>query len=245
MANIRSSLGSKATCHVFLKPFSRHSFKTAAKTKPQRLLLSSALVLALALSPLVLAQSWDASSSELLSRWEHITTAMDRKDREQALESLAAEASALVEANPANSDLLIVDGIVQASLAREVGGLDALGAAKHARNVLERAVEIDADGHAGSAYVTLGALYDRAPGWPVAFGDSETAEQMFQRALEIRPDGMDVNYYYAAFLAEEGRNAEAIEHARRAEQGAPRADRQASDKALKNKARVLRQKLGG
>ncbi|MGO2132314.1 MAG: hypothetical protein ACTH3D_05355 [Halomonas sp.] len=221
------------------------SGQTSTKTRLQQLLLPSALALTLAVSPLALAQSWDGPAYELLGRWEHITTAMDKSSREQALESLAAEATALVEANPGNSDLLIIDGIVRASLAREVGGLGALGAAKQARKVLERAVEIDPDGHAGSAYVTLGALYDRAPGWPVAFGDSEIAEQMFQRALEIRPEGMDVNYYYAAFLADEGRNAEAIEHARRAEQGTPRADRQASDTALKNQARVLRQKLGG
>lgn len=223
----------------------KSGFTSAFRSSCRQLLVPGALALALSVSPLALAQSWDGPAYELLNRWEHITTAMDKSGREQALESLAEEATALVEANPGNSDLLIVDGIVQASLAREVGGLGALGAAKQARKVLERAVEIDSDGHAGSAYVTLGALYDRAPGWPVAFGDSETAEQMFQRALEIRPDGMDVNYYYATFLADEGRNAEALEHARRAEQGTPRADRQASDAALKNQARVLRQKLGG
>lgn len=223
----------------------KSGFTATLRSCSRQLLLPGALALTLAVSPLALAQSWDSSAYELLNRWENITTSMDKNRREQALESLAAEATALVDANPGNSDLLIIDGIVQASLAREVGGLGALGAAKQARKVLERAVEIDPEGHEGSAYVTLGALYDRAPGWPVAFGDSEVAEQMFQRALEIRPDGMDVNYYYAAFLADEGRNAEAIEHARRAEQGTPRADRQASDKALKTQARVLRQKLGG
>lgn len=220
-------------------------FTAILRSGSRQLLLPGALALALAVSPLALAQSWDSSAYELLNRWENITTSMDQNRREQALESLAAEATAQADDNPGNSDLLIVEGIVQASLAREVGGLDALGAAKQARKVLERAVEIDPDGHAGSAYVTLGALYDRAPGWPVAFGDSETAEQMFRRALEIRPDGMDVNYYYAAFLADEGRDDEAIVHARRVEQGAPRSDRQASDQALKARARVLRQKLGG
>lgn len=208
-------------------------------------LLTGALALALSVSPLALAQSWDGPAFELLNRWEHITTAMDKDRREQALKSLAEEATAVADANAGNSDLLIVEGIVQASLAREVGGLGALGAAKQARRVLERAIEIDSDGHAGSAYVTLGALYDRAPGWPVAFGDSEIAEKMFKRALEIRPDGMDVNYYYATFLADEGRKAEALEHARRAEEGTPRAERKASDEALQAEARALRQQLGG
>lgn len=208
-------------------------------------LLTGALTLALAVSPLAFAQSWDGMAFELLSRWEHITTTMDKDRRKQALELLAEEATAAANTNAGNSDLLIVEGIVQASLAREIGGLSALGAAKQARRVLERAIEIDSDGHEGSAYVTLGALYDRAPGWPVAFGDSETAEQMFKRALEIRPDGMDVNFYYAAFLADEGREAEALEHARRVEQGTPRVDRQASDEALRAEARALRRQLEG
>ena len=218
-------------------------FKPSLKLKQS--LLTGALTLALAVSPLAFAQSWDGMAFELLSRWEHITTTMDKDRRKQALESLAEEATAAANANVGNSDLLIVEGIVQASLAREIGGLSALGAAKQARRVLERAIEIDSDGHEGSAYVTLGALYDRAPGWPVAFGDSETAEQMFKRALEIRPDGMDVNFYYAAFLADEGREAEALEHARRAEQGTPRVDRQASDEALRAEARALRRQLEG
>ena len=218
-------------------------FKPSLKLKQS--LLTGALTLALAVSPLAFAQSWDGMAFELLSRWEHITTTMDKDRRKQALESLAEEATAAANANVGNSDLLIVEGIVQASLAREIGGLSALGAAKQARRVLERAIEIDSDGHEGSAYVTLGALYDRAPGWPVAFGDSETAEQMFKRALEIRPDGMDVNFYYAAFLADEGREAEALEYARRAEQGTPRADRRASDEALRAEARALRRQLEG
>lgn len=212
------------------------------KLKP---LLVGALTLAFTVSPLTFAQSWNGASFELLNRWEHITTVMDKDRREQALTSLAEEASASAGANMSNSDLLIVEGIVQASLAREIGGLSALSAAKQARRVLERAIEIDPDGHEGSAYVTLGALYDRAPGWPVAFGDSEVAEQMFQRALEIRPDGLDVNYYYAAFLADEGRKAEALEHARRVEEGTPRADRRASDEELQTEARALRRELGG
>ena len=73
--------------------------------------------------------------------------------------------------------------------ARERGGLGALGTAGDARDVLERAIEIDPTGGNGSAYVTLGALYDRAPGRPLGFGNSDTAERMFQRALELSMPG--------------------------------------------------------
>jgi len=188
-------------------------------------------------------QAWGHAVSELRHRWEQITTEMPEDRRESALESLADESSALAEAYPRQSPVLVWRGIVLASHARAAGGLSALGSAKQAREVLERAVELDPEGHNGSAWVTLGALYDRAPGWPVAFGDEQTAERMFQRALSIRPDGIDVHYYYAAFLEEEGRGDEAREHARRAVAGTARATRPRSDEALRDDARALLARL--
>jgi Tfp pilus assembly protein PilF len=73
----------------------------------------------------------------------------------------------------------------------------------------------------------------------ISFGDSDTAEEMFQRALEIRPDGIDVNYYYAAFLQEEGNTQAAREHAHRAVNGTAREGRQASDEALRRDAQAM------
>ena len=77
----------------------------------------------------------------------------------------------------------------------------------------------------------------------MGFGNSATAERMFQRALQIRPDGIDVNYYYATFLEDEGRRDEAREHAQRAVDGTAREDRQASDEALREQARALLSQL--
>ncbi|MDT8879789.1 TRAP transporter TatT component family protein [Halomonas saccharevitans] len=213
----------------------------------------SAIVLATLLGPGLLAaslaqaqaepQAWDQEVGELRHRWERITTEMPEDRRESALESLSKESSALAEAYPRQGPVLVWRGIVLASHARAAGGLAALGSAKQAREVLERAVELDPEGHNGSAWVTLGALYDRAPGWPVAFGDEQTAERMFRRALSIRPEGIDVHYYYAAFLEEEGRRDEAREHARRAIDGTARATRPLSDEALRDDARALLARL--
>ncbi|MGM0521590.1 MAG: tetratricopeptide repeat protein, partial [Pseudomonadota bacterium] len=141
------------------------------------------------------------------------------------------------------ADVLVWKGIVLAALAREQGGLGALGNAKDARDALERAIEIDPTGNNGSAYVTLGALYDRVPGGLISFGDTDTAEQMFQRALEIRPEGIDVNYYYAAFLQEEGNTQAAREHAESAVNGSARDSREASDEALREDAASLLKSL--
>ncbi|MCE8003624.1 tetratricopeptide repeat protein [Billgrantia ethanolica] len=209
----------------------------------RRQLLAAALGTALLIAPFTLAQAWEGEVEALKQRWEQITTQRAEGQRRHSLKSLSDEAEQLVQANPGEAQPLIWYGIIEASHARERSGLGALGSARSARDALERAIEIDPQGGNGSAYVTLGALYDRAPGRPVGFGNSGTAERMFQRALQIRPDGIDVNYYYATFLEDEGRRDEAREHAQRAVDGTAREDRQASDEALREQARALLSQL--
>jgi tetratricopeptide (TPR) repeat protein len=209
----------------------------------RRQLLAAALGTALLIAPFTVAQAWESEVEALKQRWEQITTLRAEGQRRHSLKSLSDEAERLVQAHPGEAQPLIWYGIIEASHARERSGLGALGSARSARDALERAIEIDPQGGNGSAYVTLGALYDRAPGRPVGFGNSATAERMFQRALQIRPDGIDVNYYYATFLEDEGRRNEAREHAQRAVDGTAREDRQASDEALREQARALLSQL--
>src|SRR5690554_1292200 len=206
-------------------------------------LLAAALGAGLMLAPLTAVLAWESDVEALQQRWEQITTQQAEGERRGALKTLSERAERLAEANPDVAQPLIWYGIIEASHARERSGLGALSSARSARDALERAVEVDPQGGNGSAYVTLGALYDRAPGRPVGFGNSDTAERMFQQALEIRPDGIDVNFYYAAFLEDEGRIDEAREHARRAVEGEARPDREASDEALREEARELFERL--
>ncbi|EPC01282.1 hypothetical protein L861_11965 [Litchfieldella anticariensis FP35 = DSM 16096] len=205
----------------------------------RRRLSIAILGVGLSLASLGMVQAYENEVFALKNRWEHITTQVPERERADDFSALAEDARTLAEEYPQAARVLVWEGIILASQARAQGGIGALGLAKEARAVLERAIDIDPQGNNGSAYVTLGALYDRAPGWPLGFGDSETAQEMFSRALEIRPEGIDVNYYYATFLEDEGRQGEAREHARRAVEGQAREDRQASDEALREQARSL------
>ncbi|WP_299235987.1 tetratricopeptide repeat protein [uncultured Halomonas sp.] len=209
----------------------------------RRRLLTSAMGLGVSLSlavlPVAAAHAWEARVEGIKNHWERVVTEQPEGERADGLKALAGQVERLVEEHPNAAVPLVWRGIIEASWARERSGLGALSSAKSARAALERAVELDPRGHNGSAYVTLGALYDRVPGGLLGFGDSETAERMFQQALAIRPDGIDVNFYYAAFLKEEGRLGEAREHARRAVEGQARPSRTASDEALRDEAREL------
>ncbi|WP_075879053.1 TRAP transporter TatT component family protein [Vreelandella massiliensis] len=201
--------------------------------------LATALIGASLVLVSVSANAYENALFALKNRWEHTVTQTPKSEREENLKALAEEVQTLAKQHSDAADVLIWQGVVLASYAREQGGLGALGSAKEARDALERAIELDPAGNNGSAYVTLGALYDRVPGGLISFGDSETAERMFQRALDIRPDGIDVNYYYASFLEEEGNTQAAKAHAQRAVNGTAREGRKASDEALRNDAKAL------
>ena len=181
------------------------------------------------------AQTPDSTLFSLMQRWGNVEYQMQGDAQLKAFEDLADEADALARSQPENPRVLTAQGVVLASFAKAKGGLGALDLAKRARTVLEKAISLDPQGESGSAYVTLGALYQHAPGWPIAFGDSDKARELLHKAVSIRPDGIDTNFYYAQFLAEQGEDAEALTYAKRAVDGQPRAGR-SSDEALRQEA---------
>ncbi|KXS38657.1 MULTISPECIES: hypothetical protein [Modicisalibacter] len=191
--------------------------------------LSGAFVLLLALP----AMAGEASVFPLMHRWAHINYRMHGEAQETAFAALADDAAGLAETHPRNAEVLTWQGIILASEAGARGGLGALDLAKQARDVLERAIDIDPQGDNGSAYVTLGTLYARVPGWPISFGDDERAERLLKKAVAIRPEGIDTRYFYAAFLHGQGRDPAALDQALKAQQAPDRPGREASDKGLR------------
>ena len=96
---------------------------------------------------------------------------------------------------------LIWQGICLSSEA-ELTKLTALGKVKEAKKIFEKALKINETELEGSAYMNLAVLYHRVPGWPIAFGDKQISEEYFKKALEISPNNIDANYFYALFLAD-------------------------------------------
>src|SRR5699024_1485115 len=110
---------------------------------------------------------------------------------------------------------------------------------KQARVNLESAIAMDSQGVDGLAYLTLGLLYERTPGWPVAFGSIRSADEMYAKAIEIRPEGVDTNYQYARFLKGIERKEEAFQYAQKALEATPRPTLEAFDKAQQELALKL------
>ena len=183
---------------------------------------------------------------EIQSEWArlyYLDEFLNKNFRE--LQALSQQADKLAQQHPQNAEALVWDAIVLSTLAQKKGGLGALGLVKQAKHQLEQAEAIDPEVLGGSVYASLGSLYSKVPGWPIGFGDDEKAEQYFKKALAINPQGLDINYFFAEYLVEQGNEKLALEHIERALQAEPMSDRPVADQGRRQQALKLRAELTG
>ena len=186
--------------------------------------------LAVLLLPLTLFAGADNMVvSDLQHDWARVNYEMRGDAQLQAFEQLVARADAAVINHPQSAEVLIWDGIIKSSYAGAKGGLGALSLVKDARDCFETAMKIDDTALNGSAYTSLGSLYYQVPGWPVGFGNDKKAVQLLQKALEINPDGIDSNYFYADYLLSKKQYEEAERYLLKAQNAAPRPGRAVAD----------------
>ena len=167
--------------------------------------------------------------SELQQRWAQIQYQMPKDKRADAFEKLSADAAAFVRQYPGTPEPLIWEGIINSSWAGAVGGLGALGKVKAAKTSLEQAMKLDPNALQGSAYTSLGTLYDQVPGWPIGFGDADKADALLRKALQINPNGIDSNYFWADHLYRQKHYPEATAALQKALQAQPRPGRELAD----------------
>ena len=161
------------------------------------------------------------------------------------LKALAQKANELAAAHPQNAEALVWNAIVLSTLAEKKGGLGALSLVKEARLKLEQAEAIDPAVLGGSVYASLGSLYSKVPGWPIGFGSDEEAEKYFKKALAINPQGLDINYFFAEYLADHGEDQLALEYIDKALQAPRMAERPVADAGRREQALKLRESLLG
>ena len=191
-----------------------------------------ALLLAatLSLPAWALDEAGQARLRQVQTRWAEIQYQLPEAQREAALEKLAADSAAFTREQPQAAEAWIWHGIVTSSWAGAQGGLGALGKAKDAKRYLEQAIALDSAALQGSAYTSLGTLYDRVPGWPIGFGDEEKADELLRQALQINPDGIDSLYFWGDHLMRQGHYAEARATLEKARHAPPRPGRELADR---------------
>ena len=192
-------------------------------------LLTLMLTAALSLPVWALDEAGQARLHAVQTRWAEIQYQLPEAQREAALEKLAAESAAFTREQPQAAEAWVWHGIVTSSWAGAQGGLGALGKAKDAKAYLEKAIALDPGALQGSAYTSLGTLYDRVPGWPIGFGDKARAEEYFKKSLAINPDGIDPNFFYGEYLCDRDRFQEARPYLEKALKAPPRPGRELAD----------------
>lgn len=201
------------------------------------------LVLTLLLSTPLLAATPHEVIRPVQDQWAEIKYRVPEKQQADRYEALGKKSRQLVDDNPGMAEALVWEGIVLSSEAGARGGLGALSLAKDAKQRFEEALKINDKVLQGSAYTSLATLYAKVPGWPIGFGDKEKAENYFKKSLAINPDGIDPNFFYAEYLAERDRNAEARQFLEKALQAAPRPGRELADKGRREEIRALLERL--
>jgi tetratricopeptide (TPR) repeat protein len=177
--------------------------------------------------------------SDIQQSWAHIQYELPEKQRADAFETLAAKASAFTRERPSAAEAWIWSGIVTSSWAGAQGGIGALGKVKEAKVDLEKALALDPKALQGSAYTSLAALYDRVPGWPIGFGDSEKAEPLLKEALQLNPNGIDSLYFWGDHLYRQKRYDDARQALQKALKAAPRPGREVADAGRRKEIEAL------
>ncbi|WP_407333643.1 tetratricopeptide repeat protein [Enterovibrio sp. 27052020O] len=188
------------------------------------------VMLAMAASFNVTAANADETLKTVQKQWAKCQyDTFNKENKISCLNSLIAMNQEELDSDPSRDDLKVWLAINKSTLAGAEGGLGALSLVKEAKGLLEEVISSDSQVLEGSAYTSLGSLYYQVPGWPIGFGDDDEAELMLQKALAINPNGIDPNFFYGDFLANNGDTAQAIAFLKKAQKAAPREGRELAD----------------
>lgn len=163
-----------------------------------------------------LADSMQESVSKIEASWVDTSVAKATTERKNIFLQLAEDISEVVVAFPSQAEPLILKSAILLTMAEDASSFVALGLVKQAKQLLAKAIDINPEARDGSALVTMGVLYYKVPGWPIAFGDNDEAESYLLKALEVDPNGVASNYFYAEFLLEQGKDGLALSYLNKA-----------------------------
>jgi tetratricopeptide (TPR) repeat protein len=188
----------------------------------------------LLMSTIVLAdEALDNDVAKIQHQWVIANYQTPKDTQEAAFKQLSEDAHQVSTTHQNAPEAVIWEAITLSGYAKAKGGLGALKIAEKARDLLLEVEKTNPQALQGSAYTTLGSLYYKVPGWPIGFGDKKKAKAYLEKSLEINPNGIDPNYFYADFLSEQGETEKAIQYYKKALVAPPRPGREDADAARK------------
>lgn len=149
--------------------------------------------------------------------WAHITYEVRGSSTQtKALDQLAKQAAVVAARYPGKAEPLLWQGIIVSEQANRANFFHKLGLATRARDLIARAYSIDPRAAGGGAALSLGVLYYKVPGSPLAWGDDDKAVKLLKQALALDPDGLDSNYFWGDYMLSKRDKAAARTYLQRA-----------------------------
>jgi hypothetical protein len=188
----------------------------------------------------------DAEVMAINNGWAHIKYQVKGADQQyRELDALAVKAAAVAAKYPGEAEPLLWAGIARSEEAAVASTFKKLGYAKMARDLLLMAYKKDPHAAKGGLAMSLGVLYYRVPGFPIAFGSTSKAEALLKAGLTNDPGGLDSNFFYGDFLKSEGKNALAKTYLERALNAPYDPNRPVWDAGRRAEVRTLLAKIKG
>ncbi len=146
----------------------------------------------------------NADIVKVRSQWETLKFTVRPGDKQTTLmNQLGQDADQLASKYPDHAEALIWDGIITSERASMASTFSALTLAKRARDILQKAYELNPKALDAGAPTSLAVLYYRVPGFPLGFGDTKKARALLEEAVQTAPESLDAEYFYGDFLYEQ------------------------------------------
>lgn len=198
-------------------------------------LCSAILMLAMTApaSATTLEPTVDQLLQNLQDEWSDIFYRQPADIQAEKFEKLLPKVHELVERYPDLAEPLVLEAQVLCTYAGAEVGFGSLRKLKRAKELLLKSIAINPTALEAGAYVTLGNLYYRLPGWPISYGNDDLARQYLETALKLFPDELDTNYFYGDFLMGQGEFRQAIAYLEKADKAEVRQQNRLGDLKLK------------
>lgn len=176
--------------------------------------------------------------NKIESQWAEIYYDQSKKEKKFDYQQLLTKINDLEVTYPNAAELKIWKALVISTNAEFENPFSALDSIKKAKNMLENSINKNPTALDGAAHVILGTLYYMTPGWPISFGDEDKAEQLLKKAIEINPNSIDANYFYADFLVSKDKVDQAQVYLTKALKAPIRPEQPFADSQLKKEALI-------
>lgn len=174
----------------------------------------------------------------LQDEWSDIFYRQPADIHAEQFEKLLPRVHAVVERYPDLAEPLILEAQVLCTHAGADVGFGSLRKLKRAKELLLKSISINPAAWKAGAYVTLGNLFYRLPGWPISYGNDDLARQYLETALKLFPDELDTNYFYGDFLMGQGEFRQAIAYLEKADQAEISSKTRLGDLKLKAEVKI-------